>query len=90
MSIVSQATPVQTVTAVSPLQIFAARTVEEMWFDGFQQFAACLRDGDYLSKEELAAMTPAERKGYQNGLDSHDYAETNAYLNNTNSYGDRS
>ncbi len=98
MSIVAQTTStvpytfgtadVQSVITVSPLQIIEVRTADEQWFDGFNQYADCVRDGDYLSAEEIDAMTPVERKGYRNAISAADYAEWSAYHESTNAYGD--
>jgi hypothetical protein len=89
MSIVPQVLPTVTVTAVSPLCLLEARTPDELWLDGFNQYADDVRIGDYLSAEELAAMTPGERKGYNDAIASADYAEWSAYSVSTNSFGDR-
>jgi hypothetical protein len=88
MNTLPQVLPTVTVTAVSPLCLLDAKTPDELWLDGFQMFADCVRTGDYLSAEELAAMTPGERRGYNDAISAADYAETSAYLYNTNAYGD--
>lgn len=74
---------------ISPLQVFEARTADQQWFAGFNQYSDDVRTGDYCSAEELAAMTPQERKGYRDAMDAESYAETSAYLISTNAYGDR-
>jgi hypothetical protein len=84
----SSTVAVQSVTTVSPLQIFDVRTVDEQWFAGFNQYADCMRDGEYLSAEEFDAMTPVERKGYRDAISAADYAEWSAYHESTNAYGD--
>jgi hypothetical protein len=70
------------------LQIFDVRTVDEQWFDGFHQYADCMRDGEYLSAEEIDAMTPTERRGYHDAIEAADYAEWSAFHESTNAYGD--
>lgn len=77
-----------TVATISPLQVIDARTPDQLWFDGFNQYADCVRDGDYLTAEELAAMTPKERQGYSDAISSHDYAEFVEWRESSNSFGD--
>jgi hypothetical protein len=69
--------------------VTVTRTPEEQWFDGFHQYADDVRSGDYCTTEELAAMTPQERKGYRDAISAADYAEWSAYRESTNSFGDR-
>lgn len=78
-----------TITVVSPLQVFDARTPDEQWFAGFNQYADDCRSGDYCSAEELAAMTSTERKGYNDAISAADYAEWSAYRESTNVFCDR-
>jgi hypothetical protein len=79
---------VPVVTVISPLQVLDARTPDQQWFDGFNQYADCMRDGDWLDVGELAVMTPQERKGYNDAISAADYAEWSEYMVNTNSFCD--
>jgi hypothetical protein len=81
--------PVVTVTVISPLQVMDARTPDQQWFDGFHQYSDDVRSGDFCSAEELAAMTPQERKGYRDAISAADYAEWSAYREGRNSFCDR-
>jgi len=60
-----------------------------LYWQGYDQYIDCSRDGDWLSAEELAAMTPEEKRGYEAAGRHAADTETYAYLANTNAYGDR-
>jgi hypothetical protein len=69
-----------------------------LYWQGYDMYCECAASGDYLTDEEYAAMTDAERRGYNQAArhqaDTETYAylantETYAYLANTNSFGDR-
>ena len=62
----------------------------EYW-QGYDQYIECAISGDYLSPEEYAAMTDAERRGYEAAARHQADTETDCYLSSIsfNAYGDR-
>ena len=56
------------------------RTEREQYRAGFDQFCDCDRTGDYLSAGELAALTPAEMRGYNAAIRAKDAATFAAYV----------
>jgi hypothetical protein len=65
-----------------------ARSRQQQYEDGFNQFCDCDRTGDYLTAGELAALTEPEMKGYNDAIRAKDAAEYDSYRDNVNSFGD--
>lgn len=61
---------------------------KQLYWQGYDMYCECAVDGDWLSKEEFAAMTPEEKRGYEAAARHQADTETYAYLANTNAYGD--
>lgn len=55
------------------------RTRTQQYWDGFATFCECDRSGEYLSAGELAALTPAEMRGYNAAVRAKDEAATPHY-----------
>ena len=61
---------------------------KQLYWQGYDQYVECALNGDWLTREEYAAMTPAERRGYEAAARHAADTETYAYLGNRNAYGD--
>ena len=61
----------------------------QLFWQGYDQFVLCAASRDWLSPEEYASMTDAERRGYEAAARHAADTDTFCYLANTNAYGDR-
>lgn len=64
------------------------RTARQQYWDGFDLYCEGHRSGNWPDASELAALTDAERKGYNAAADAQAEAEYAEYRHNVNSYGD--
>lgn len=73
-------------TQIVPRFTVAAPTVpaKQPYWQGYDMFCECAATGDYLSPGEYAAMTDAERRGYEAAARHQADAETYSYLAGSN------
>jgi hypothetical protein len=74
-------------TSFSPRPTTASLTIA--YLRGYAQYFECAMTRDWLSPEEYAAMTDAERCGYEAAARDEADTDTYVYLANVNSFGDR-
>lgn len=63
---------------------------KQLYWQGYDMYVECAINGDWLTTDELAAMTQEERRGYETAARHQADADTEAYLVslNTNAFGD--